>query len=113
MPLLDAAALTETARALFPAYACYPVINPLADPGDSPQLADPIDDLVAITLDLREALWLADNVDPADGHWSYRINYGRWGTHARQLGMYLLERILGGSALHEASGDRAIVKEGG
>jgi hypothetical protein len=38
---------------------------------------DAIDDLMDITLDMREVVWLADHVGVDDAHWSFRLRFFR------------------------------------
>lgn len=88
-------ALFQRVGARFANYGLYPV----ADPTDGPEAklgwGDAIDDLGDITLDMREVVWLAENVGADDAHWSFRLHFFHWGTHARDLLRYLHGRQFG------------------
>jgi len=81
----------------FPDYGYYPVSDPSASPGDedAAMTGDAIDDLMDLTLDMREVVWLADNVGANDAHWSFRLLFFHWGQHARELSLYLHARQFG------------------
>jgi hypothetical protein len=81
----------------FPDYGYYPVSDPAGSPGsaEAAMVGDAIDDLVDLTLDMREVIWLAEHVGPNDAHWCYRLLYFHWGRHARELALYLHARQFG------------------
>lgn len=81
----------------FPDYGFYPVSDPAASPGDekAAMTGDAIDDLVDLTLDMREVVWLAEHVGADDAHWSFRLLFFHWGRHARELALYLHGRQFG------------------
>jgi len=81
----------------FPDYGYYPVSDPAGSPGDDPaaMTGDAIDDLMDLTLDMREVIWLADHVGADDAHWSFRLLFFHWGRHARALSLYLHARQFG------------------
>lgn len=76
----------------FPDYGLYPVADPAGELGEAVMVGDAIDDLADITLDIREVIWLADNVGPDDAYWSFRLHFFHWGRHARELSLYLHAR---------------------
>ncbi len=91
-PRQDDASLYKELAVRFPDYGLYPVANPTAPPEDSALMGDAIDDLADLTLDIREVIWLADNVGFDDAHWSFRLHFFHWGRHARELSLYLHAR---------------------
>ena len=76
----------------FPAYGYYPVADPAASPGEAAMTGDAIDDLLDITLAMREVVWRAENLGVADAVWYFRLDYFHWGRHARELALYLHAR---------------------
>ena len=76
----------------FPDYGLYPVSDPTASPGEAGMTGDAIDDLADLTSDMREVVWLAENIGADDAHWSLRLLYFHWGRHARELALYLHAR---------------------
>ena len=81
--------------ARFPAYGLYSLADPIDDPHTAMGMGDAIDDIGDITLDMRDVIWLADNIGPDDAHWSFRLQFFHWGTHARDLVRYLHGRQFG------------------
>jgi hypothetical protein len=55
-------------------------------------MGDAIDDLADIILDVREVVWLADQLTLDDAHWAFRLHFFHWGQHARELLLYLQAR---------------------
>jgi hypothetical protein len=80
----------------FSSYGLYPKSDP-ADPPDAAValVGDAIDDLADLTLDMREVVWLGENIGLADAHWFFRLQYSHWGRHARELALYLHAREFG------------------
>jgi hypothetical protein len=76
----------------FPDYGYYPVADPAGKLDEPLMVGDAIDDLVDLTLDIRDVIWLADNVSAADAYWSFRLHFYHWGRHARELSLYLHAR---------------------
>ena len=91
-PKQDGTALYKEVAARFPDYGLYPISDPTASVEDAAMLGDAIDDLADLTLDMREVVWLAENVGVDDAHWSFRLYFFHWGRHARELGLYLHAR---------------------
>lgn len=58
-------------------------------------VADAIDDLADLTLDMREVLWFADHFSLNDAHFAFRLHFFHWGQHARELSLYLCGRLFG------------------
>ncbi|MFL6721992.1 MAG: hypothetical protein ACJ8FT_09365 [Sphingomonas sp.] len=89
--------LYEVIAKRFPDYGYYPVSDPAGSPGDeaAAMTGDAIDDLMDLTLDMREVVWLADHVGADDAHWSFRLLFFHWGRHARELSLYLHARQFG------------------
>jgi hypothetical protein len=89
--------LYEEVGKRFPEYGYYPVSDPAGSPGDhdAAMTGDAIDDLMDLTLDMREVVWLADHVGADDAHWSFRLLFFHWGRHARELSLYLHARQFG------------------
>lgn len=88
-------ALFQRVGSRFPDYGLYPLADPTGGPDAELGWGDPIDDLGDITLDMREVVWLADNATADDAHWSFRLLFFHWGTHARDLLRYLHGRQFG------------------
>jgi hypothetical protein len=91
-PEQDGTALYKEVAARFPDYGLYPISDPTASVEDAAMMGDAIDDLADLTLDMREVVWLAENVGVDDAHWSFRLHFFHWGRHARELGLYLHAR---------------------
>lgn len=81
--------------ARYPDYGFYPTADPMGQLGESPSVGDAIDDLGDIILDMRTVVWLADHAGNDDAHWSFRLMFFHWGTHARDLLRYLHGRQFG------------------
>ena len=88
-------ALYKQVAARFVNYGLYPVSDPAASIEDAAGMGDAINDLMDLTLDMREVVWLADHAGQNDAHWSFRLNYYHWGRHARELSLYLDSRLFG------------------
>jgi len=88
-------ALFQRVGARFADYGLYPKADPTDGPEGELGWGDAIDDLGDITLDMREVIWLADNNGADDAHWSFRLHFFHWGTHARDLLRYLHGRQFG------------------
>lgn len=88
-------ALYKQVAARFANYGLYPVSDPAASIEDAEGMGDAIDDLMDLTLDMREVVWLADQAGQNDAHWSFRLHYFHWGRHARELSLYLHSRLFG------------------
>lgn len=76
-------------------YGFYPLADPMDAPDAPISIGDAVDDLGDIILDMREVVWLADNIGIGDAHWSFRVHFFHWGTHARDLLRYLHGRQFG------------------
>jgi hypothetical protein len=58
-------------------------------------MADAIDDLADLTLDMREVTWFAEQVSINDAHFAFRLHHFHWGQHARELSIFLCGRLWG------------------
>lgn len=94
-PRQDGPSLHKELAGRFPDHGFYPVADPTASPEEPAMVGDAIDDLADLTLDMREVVWLAENVGVDDAHWSFRLHYFHWGQHARELALYLHARQFG------------------
>lgn len=92
-PRQDGASLYKEVAERFPHYGLYPVADPAAPPESEAMVSDAIDDLMDLTLDMREVVWLADHLGVDDAHWSFRLLFFHWGRHARELSLYLHARL--------------------
>ncbi len=92
-PQQEGLTLYEEVAERFPDYGIYPVTNRAAEIEDPMMMGDAIDDLTDLTLDMREVIWLADNVSIADAHWAFKLQFFHWGEHARELALYLSDRL--------------------
>ena len=92
-PREDGASLHRQLAERFPTYGFYPVSDPADPPNSAALVGDAIDDLADLTLDMREAVWLADHASVDDAHWSYRLHFPHWGRHARELSLYIHARL--------------------
>jgi hypothetical protein len=79
----------------FADYGYYPLADPTDAPDAPSSTGDAVDDLGDIILEMREVVWLADNIGVDDAHWSFRLHFFHWGTHARDLLRYLHGRQFG------------------
>jgi hypothetical protein len=91
-PRQDRASLYKEASERFPGYGLYPVADPFASIDEALGMGDAIDDLADITSDMREVVWLADQLALDDAHWVFRLLFSHWGRHARELALYLHAR---------------------
>ena len=91
-PRQDGASLYKEVSERFPDYGLYPVADPSASVEETMGMGDAIDDLADITLDMREVVWLADQLTLDDAHWAFRLHFFHWGQHARELLLYLHAR---------------------
>ncbi len=88
----------EQARALvsarFPDFGHYHVARLLDEQGsDGPIVGDAIDDLADIYIDLKDAAWMWDEVDPADGAFELQSSFHtHWQWHLRDVQSYLQVR---------------------
>ena len=96
-PRLDGVALHHEVAARFPDYGYYPVSDPTGSPEDpaATMVGDAVDDLVDLTSDMRQVVWLAEHLGVDDAHWCYRLLYFHWARHARELALYLHARQFG------------------
>ena len=94
-PRQEGASLYKEVAERFPDYGAYPVADPTASLDEALMMADAIDDLADITLDMREVTWLAEHVGMDDAHWAFRLLFFHWGQHARELSIYLCGRLWG------------------
>lgn len=78
----------------FPTYSYYAVSDPTGSPRQA-MTGDAIDDLLDITLAMREVVWRAENLGIDDAVWYFRLDYFHWGRHARELALYLHARQFG------------------
>ena len=94
-PRQNGAYLYAEVAARFPTYGAYPVADPTGSLDDALMVADAIDDLADLTLDMREALWFAEHVSLNDAHFAFRLHFFHWGQHARELSLYMCGRLFG------------------
>ena len=92
-PRADGAALWQQLAVRFPAFGLYPMADPAMPPDDAPGVGDAVDDLVDLTIAMRETLWRAEHLGVEDAIWYFRLDHFHWGRHARELGLYLHARI--------------------
>lgn len=86
-PRQDGASLYKEVAERFPEYGPYTLHEGAARMGDA------VDDLADLTLDMREVVWLAENLGVEDAHCSFRLCFSHWGRHARKLSLYLHDRL--------------------
>ncbi len=91
-PRQDGPSLYKEVSERFPNYGLYPLADPTASADEAMGMGDAIDDLADITLDMREVIWLADQLTLEDAHWAFRLHFFHWGRHARELSLYLHAR---------------------
>lgn len=94
-PRCSQPALYKEVASRFPDFGLYPVSDPTAPISEAGMTGDAIDDLTDLTMDMREVVWLAENIGADDAHWSLRLLYFHWGRHARELALYLHARQFG------------------
>jgi hypothetical protein len=88
-PREDWSVLSKTAAVRFPKYGLYPFADPVAPHESALMMGDAIDDIVDLTLAMREVIWLAEHAGVDDAHWYFRLHFFHWGQHARSLSLYL------------------------
>jgi len=91
-PREDWRSLSKGVAERFPAYGYYPVADLTASPGEAAMTGDAIDDILDITLAMREVVWRAENFGIDDAVWYFRLDDFHWGRHARELALYLHAR---------------------
>ena len=75
----------ERASAAFPTLGHYEVVA-----NSEIGMADAIDDLSDIAIDLMETIWHLDHLRSADAIWNFRFGYQtHWGVHLHSLRSYL------------------------
>ena len=94
-PRQDGASLYAEVAERFPDYGTYPVADPVKSLDDALMVADAIDDLADLTLDMRETVWFAEHISLDDAHFAFRLHFFHWGQHARELSLYLCSRLFG------------------
>lgn len=94
-PRQDGASLYKEVAARFPSFSYYAVADPTKPLEDALMLADAIDDLADLTLDMREVIWFAEQVSIDDAHFAFRLHHFHWGQHARELSIFLCGRLWG------------------
>ena len=81
-------------RERHPDYGHYAIADPLRGAEEAVLLADPIDDLLDLTSDLREVVWRGEHGGAGDAAWYFRFLYeAHWGNHARDLARYIHARL--------------------
>jgi hypothetical protein len=94
-PGQEAASLYAEVASRFPDYGLYPVADPTKPLDEALMMADAIDDLADITLDMRDVVWNAEHLGIDDAHFSFRLLFFHWGQHARELSLFLCGRMWG------------------
>lgn len=94
-PRQEGTSLFAEVAARFPKFGPYPVADPSKSMDDALMMADAIDDLADLTLDMREVVWTAEHLGIDDAHFAFRLLFFHWGQHARELSLYLCSRIWG------------------
>lgn len=94
-PQQEGALLYKQLAVRFPDYGIYPVADPTKHIEDALMMADAIDDLADLTLDMREVIWFAEQVSIDDAHFAFRLHHFHWGQHARELSVFLCGRLWG------------------
>ncbi|MGQ0280268.1 hypothetical protein ACT17R_16640 [Sphingopyxis sp. Q841] len=94
-PRQNGASLYAEVAARFPTYGAYPVAGATGSLDDALMVAEAIDDLADLTLNMREVLWFAEHVSLNDAHFVFRLHFFRWGQRARELSLYLCSRLFG------------------
>ena len=94
-PRQDGASLYKQVAARFQGYGYYPVADPTKPLEDALMMADAIDDIADLTLDMREVAWFAEHVSIDDAHFAFRLHHFHWGQHARELSIFLCGRLWG------------------
>lgn len=93
-PTADQDALRDKISGQFPRFGLYNTPDVVTDDiaEASCIVGDAIEDIVEITADLHEVAWHLDNGQEAHGLWLYAWGFdAHWGSHLRQLQVYLLE----------------------
>jgi hypothetical protein len=94
-PRQEGPSLHAEVRSRFADFGYYPVADPVKTMDDALMMADAIDDLADLTLDMREVVWFAEHVGMDDAHFAFRLHFWHWGQHARELSLYLCSRLWG------------------
>ncbi|MFY0522667.1 DUF5063 domain-containing protein [Archangium gephyra] len=91
-PRADYQVLRERISALFPRYGFYNAVLDVTEKVGAPEtgIADAIDDLTDITLEMHEVLARWETTSEEDALWHFRFLYEtHWGQHLRSLQQYL------------------------
>lgn len=94
-PRQDYSDLYRQTAIRFPEYGKYPIADPTAPFENALMMGDAIDDLVDLTLDMREVVWLHENIGYDEAMFFFRLLFSHWGLHARGLLGYLHARQFG------------------
>ena len=87
------ARLFDRLGARFAQPGVYPDPLPGEEGRSEPPLADAIDDLTDICLDLAQVIWLADEIGPAAAQ-AHALHLSfHWGAHADRLSRHLSSRL--------------------
>lgn len=80
----------------FPDFGYYQDVDPDEGLDQELMVADAIDDLADIVLDLRGVLWQLENVGEKNAFWEFRFGYqSHWGRHLLSLRQYIHLRAYG------------------
>ena len=86
----DETVLRDKIERNFPTFGTYFVVRP---DEDRMYVADAVDDIIDIWLDLNRSIWHIREDDPANGAWYAKLMFNHWGEHAINLKRYLHKRI--------------------
>lgn len=89
-PIVDEGPLHDAASAAFPELGWYAISDPTEDTDQQLGLSIATSDLVEIASDLKDVIWLFDNVSESDAIWEFRFGYQtHWGRHLHEVRLYL------------------------
>lgn len=94
-PTEDWQTVYDAAAKRFPDYGMYPISDPLSGDPTMGMMGDAIDDIADISKEMRQVVWYHAHQGTEAAQRQFKTFYVHWGTHARELSLYLHARQFG------------------